>query len=79
MPPLGVMGLPVILRRNKAIPIGETAKIGIVAVKLIAKKGSTFHDFPYAHPERKCFHCWIINVTPPGPSQCVHSCIYCYA
>jgi len=50
-----------------------------VAVKLIAKKGSTFHDFPYAHPERKCFHCWIINVTPPGPSQCVHSCIYCYA
>jgi DNA repair photolyase len=50
-----------------------------VAVKLIAKKGSTFHDFPYAHPERKCFHCWIINVTPPGPSQCVHGCIYCYA
>ena len=50
-----------------------------MAVKLIAKKGSTFHDFPYAHPERKCFHCWIINVTPPGPSQCVHSCIYCYA
>jgi len=50
-----------------------------VAVKLIAKKGSTFHDFPYAHPERKCFHCWIINVTPPGPNQCVHGCIYCYA
>jgi DNA repair photolyase len=50
-----------------------------VAVKLIAKKGSTFHDFPYSHPERKCFHCWIINVTPPGPSQCVHGCIYCYA
>jgi DNA repair photolyase len=50
-----------------------------VAVKLIAKKGSTFHDFPYSHPERKCFHCWIINVTPPGPNQCVHGCIYCYA
>ncbi len=48
-------------------------------MKLIAKKGSTFHDFPYYHPERKCFHCWIINVTPPGPSQCVHGCIYCYA
>jgi DNA repair photolyase len=48
-------------------------------VKLIAKKSSTFHDFPYSHPERKCFHCWIINVTPPGPSQCVHGCIYCYA
>jgi DNA repair photolyase len=50
-----------------------------VAVKLIAKKGSTFHDFPYAHAERKCFHCWIVNVTPPGPRQCVHGCIYCYA
>ena len=48
-------------------------------MKLVAKKGSTFHDFPYAHPERKCFHCWIINVTPPGPNQCVHGCIYCYA
>jgi DNA repair photolyase len=50
-----------------------------VATKLIAKKGSTFHDFPYSDPERKCFHCWIVNVTPPGPSQCLHSCIYCYA
>jgi len=50
-----------------------------VAVKLIAKKGSTFHDFPYSHPERKCFHCWIINVTPAGPNQCIHNCIYCYA
>jgi DNA repair photolyase len=51
----------------------------MVSVKLIAKKGSTFHDFPYSHPERKCFHCWIINVTPPGPNQCIHDCIYCYA
>ena len=50
-----------------------------MAVKLIARKGSTFHDFPYSHPERKCFHCWIINVTPPGPKQCLHDCIYCYA
>lgn len=50
-----------------------------MAVKLIAKKGSTFHDFPYSHPERKCFHCWIINVTPAGPNQCLHNCIYCYA
>jgi DNA repair photolyase len=50
-----------------------------VAVKPIAKKGSTFHDFPYSHPERKCFHCWIINVTPAGPNQCLHNCIYCYA
>jgi DNA repair photolyase len=50
-----------------------------VSVKSIAKKGSTFHDFPYSHPERKCFHCWIINVTPAGPNQCLHNCIYCYA
>ena len=48
-------------------------------IKLIAKKGSTFHDFPYSHPRRKCFHCWIINVTPPGPSHCLHQCLYCYA
>ena len=48
-------------------------------IKLIAKKGSTFHDFPYSSPQRKCFHCWIINVTPPGPNQCLHHCIYCYA
>jgi DNA repair photolyase len=50
-----------------------------VSIRLIAKKGSTLHDFPYSHPERKCFHCWIINVTPPGPNQCLHDCIYCYA
>jgi len=50
-----------------------------VPIRLIAKKASTFHDFPYSHPERKCFHCWIINVTPPGPNQCLHDCIYCYA
>jgi len=48
-------------------------------IRLIAKKSSTFHDFPYSHPRRKCFHCWIINVTPPGPNQCLHQCLYCYA
>lgn len=48
-------------------------------VKLIARKSSTFHDFPYSSPGRKCFHCWIINVTPPGPSHCLHQCLYCYA
>jgi DNA repair photolyase len=48
-------------------------------VHLIAKKGSTFHDFPYSSPRRKCFHCWIINVTPPGPNHCLHQCLYCYA
>ena len=50
-----------------------------MSVKLVHKKGSTFHDFPYSSPERKCFHCWIINVTPPGPNQCIHNCLYCYA
>jgi DNA repair photolyase len=50
-----------------------------VAIRLVAKKGSTFHDFPYSSPERKCFHCWIINVTPAGPNQCLHNCAYCYA
>ena len=50
-----------------------------MTVKLVAKRSSTFHDFPYSHPERKCFHCWIINVTPAGPNQCLHNCIYCYA
>ena len=48
-------------------------------IRLIAKKGSTFHDFPYSTPQRKCFHCWIINITPPGPSHCIHNCLYCYA
>jgi DNA repair photolyase len=52
---------------------------GIVAVKLVAKKGSTFHDFPYSSPERKCLHCWIVNITPAGPNQCIHDCTYCYA
>lgn len=48
-------------------------------VKLISKKGSTLHDYPYAVPGRKCPHFWIINVTPPGPAHCIHHCLYCYA
>jgi len=58
---------------------GKLREANPMAIKLIAKKGSTFHDFPYSSPERKCFHCWVINVTPPGPNQCLHNCIYCYA
>jgi DNA repair photolyase len=49
------------------------------AVRLVHKRSSTFHDFPYSKPQRKCIHCWIINVTPPGVSHCVHQCVYCYA
>ena len=48
-------------------------------VKLISKKGSTLHDYPYTVPGRKCPHFWIINVTPPGPAHCVYHCLYCYA
>jgi len=48
-------------------------------VKLISKKGSTLHDYPYTVPSRKCPHFWIINVTPPGPAHCLHHCLYCYA
>jgi len=48
-------------------------------IKLIDKKGSTLHDYPYSTTNRKCPHFWIINVTPPGPAHCVHGCLYCYA
>jgi len=48
-------------------------------VKLINKKGSTLHDYPYTVSSRKCPHFWIINVTPPGPAHCIHRCLYCYA
>ncbi|MFC1915094.1 radical SAM protein [Chloroflexota bacterium] len=48
-------------------------------VKLVPKKGSTLHDYPYTLPSRKCPHFWIINVTPPGPAHCIHHCLYCYA
>ena len=48
-------------------------------VRLISKKSSTLHDYPYTTPSRKCPHFWIINVTPPGPAHCTHHCLYCYA
>ncbi len=48
-------------------------------VRLVKKKSSTFHDFPYSCPQRKCIHNWIVNVTPPGFSHCIHQCVYCYA
>ncbi len=51
----------------------------MAGIKLIDKKGSTLHDYPYRTPARKCPHFWIINVTPPGPAHCVHHCLYCYA
>ena len=48
-------------------------------VRMVPKKTSTFHDWPYSGPRRKCFHAWIVNLTPPGPDHCVHGCVYCYA
>lgn len=48
-------------------------------VRLISKKGSTLHDYPYTTASRKCPHFWIINVTPPGLAHCTHHCLYCYA
>ncbi|MBM4448419.1 MAG: hypothetical protein FJ015_04175 [Chloroflexi bacterium] len=51
----------------------------MAGIKLVDKKGSTLHDYPYSTPARKCPHFWIINVTPPGPAHCVHQCLYCYA
>jgi len=51
----------------------------MIPVRLVPKRSSTFHDFPYATPQRKCLHSWIINVTPAGFDHCMHQCIYCYA
>lgn len=48
-------------------------------VRLVHRRSSTFHDFPYDKPQRKCIHCWIVNVTPPGFDHCMHQCVYCYA
>ena len=48
-------------------------------VRRVQKKSSTFHDWPYSGPQRKCFHAWIVNLTPPGPDHCIHDCVYCYA
>ncbi|MBN2026709.1 MAG: radical SAM protein [Actinobacteria bacterium] len=43
------------------------------------RRSPTLHDFPYRGEKRKCYHKWIINVTPPGMQHCQHSCLYCYA
>lgn len=45
----------------------------------VLKRTSTLHDFPYVGRKRKCFHPWIINVTPPGRAHCLHNCSFCYA
>ncbi|MDI6873742.1 hypothetical protein [Candidatus Solincola sp.] len=46
---------------------------------LAERRSPTLHDFPYRGPARKCYHKWIINVTPPGKAHCIHGCLYCYA
>ncbi len=46
---------------------------------LIPRRSPTLHDFPYRGPGRKCYHKWIVNVTPPGRPHCIHACLYCYA
>lgn len=48
-------------------------------VLLVERRSPTLHDFPYRGPLRKCYHKWIINVTPPGKAHCIHNCLYCYA
>lgn len=50
-------------------------------MKVILRKrlSPTLHDFPYRGEKRKCYHKWIINVTPPGTPHCQHACLYCYA
>jgi len=48
-------------------------------IQLIPRRSPTLHDFPYRGKERKCYHKWIVNVTPPGRGNCLHDCVYCYA
>jgi len=48
-------------------------------LRLVPKRGSSLHDFPYTGEGRKCLHAWLINVTPPGYDHCRHRCGYCYA
>lgn len=48
-------------------------------VILRERRSPTLHDFPYWGESRKCYHKWIVNVTPPGRVHCLHSCLYCYA
>ncbi len=48
-------------------------------VSVICRQTPTLHDFPYRGEGRKCYHKWIVNVTPPGKQHCTHACVYCYA
>lgn len=48
-------------------------------LRVVEKRTSTLHDFPYEGPGRKCYHAWIINVAPPGRAHCAHNCTFCYA
>ena len=48
-------------------------------VVLRNRASSTFHDFPFDSPARKCPHTWVINTGPPGYHHCLHRCVYCYA
>ncbi|MEW6555642.1 MAG: radical SAM protein [Actinomycetota bacterium] len=48
-------------------------------ITLRDRHSPTLHDFPYRGERRKCYHKWIINVTPPGIGNCRHDCLYCYA
>jgi DNA repair photolyase len=43
------------------------------------RRSPSLHDFPYRGEKRKCYHKWIVNVTPPGRGNCLHDCLYCYA
>ncbi|MBC7246918.1 MAG: radical SAM protein [Actinobacteria bacterium] len=47
--------------------------------RVIERRTPTLHDFPYRGDGRKCYHKWIVNVTPPGGPHCTHACAYCYA
>ncbi len=63
---------------SSSAPLLSTLKSAFPApIRLVAKRGSTLHDYPYEGINRKCPHFWIINVTPPG--HCIHRCLYCYA
>ena len=43
------------------------------------RRSPTLHDFPYRGEGRRCYHKWLVNVTPPGREHCLHACLYCYA
>ncbi len=48
-------------------------------ITLCNRSSPSLHDFPYRGEKRKCYHKWIVNVTPPGRGNCLHDCLYCYA